>query len=120
MGLCLVERVLGGVGWLSLWRDGWHGHGYGTLGTVDPPLRAEADDDLYLSGAGVCSNHRRCRARRSAASTAGGGCAVDIRWSWSGVLALAVIVHLSSHLRLLGTAGVLRCATLDAHVLSRL
>src|SRR5215831_11141302 len=118
MGLCLAERVLGGVGWLNLRSDAWHGHGYGTLGTIDAPLRAEADNDLYLSGASVRSHHRRCRARRSATSTAGGGCAVDIRGDWSSVFSLAVVVHLSSPLRFLGATDVLRCATLDAHVLS--
>src|SRR5215510_11190319 len=120
MGLCLAERVLGSVGWLNLRSDAWHGHGYGTLGTIDPPFRAEADDDLYLSGAGVCSHHRHCRARRSAISTASGGCAVDIRGDWSSICSLAAVVHLRSPLRLLGTTGVPRCATLDTHVLSRL
>ena len=67
-----------------------------------------------------CSHHRRRRARRSAASAAGGWCAVDIRWSWSRVLALAVVVHLSSPLRLLGAASVRPCVTLAAHEFSRL
>src|SRR5215471_2088584 len=105
MGLCLEERVLGGVGWLSLRGDAWHGHSYGTLGTIDPPLRAEADNDLYLSGAGVCSHHRRCRARRSVISTASGGCAVDIRGDWSSVFSLsrgrapAFIAEITRHYR---------------------
>src|SRR5215471_7025992 len=120
MELYLAERILGGVGWLNLRSDAWHGYGYGTLGTINPPLKNEADDDLYLSGASVGSHHRRCRARRSATSTASSGCAVGIRGDWSSVFSLAAVVHLRSPLRLLGTTGVLRCATLDAHVLSRL
>ena len=74
---------------------------------------------LYLEPVSA-SHHRRRRARRGAVSTAGGGGAVDIPWGCSSVLALAVVVYLSSPLRLLGAASVRRCATLDAHVLSRL
>src|SRR5215813_3304893 len=109
---------MGGVGWLSLRGDGWHGHGHGAVGTVDPPFGAETDDDLSLSGAGVCSNYCCRHTRRSAASNPGGGCTVDIRWGWSSVLSLAVVAHMRSHLRLLGAARTLRCTTLDAYELS--
>src|SRR5262245_46241878 len=110
---------MGGVGWLSLRGDAWHGPGHGTLGTVDPALRAEPDDALSLSGAGICRHHCCSRARGSSVSTASGRGAVDIRWSCSSVLALAVVVFLNSYLRLLDAVSVRRWATRDTHVLSR-
>jgi hypothetical protein len=37
---CLGERIVGGMGRIRLRGDGRHGHGYGTLGVVDPSVRA--------------------------------------------------------------------------------